>query len=331
MKLLNLETVSFSALAEGDEGLGLNVIRLFICVSGYEERSIHWASRIVERYPANKNNYWSVLGFKDGKEELSRQKSDEFYSKHQIPVRDYASSDGWTVCIMVLKELATVIRLAGNNRVEIHIDYSSMPRVWYCSLFEQVEKSIRSTDALFFWYAAGLYEQGEYPTAGVSDISVFSGKPSLFPRNRTHVFGLGFDQIRASAIFRVLDPQNLICFYADPGIRHDYVKKVYVDNRDLLSSSKLVFTAPIGDFCAAFGRINAIAREALASGDVILVPDGPKPLVLASSIVPSFLKCAGVVSLHVRRRKALMSGSIDVKAAGPIYGFSVSGSFSLVT
>jgi hypothetical protein len=175
------------------------------------------------------------------------------------------------------------------------------------------------------WYAGGIYDGAEFPTAGVSDISLFCGQPTITPRVRTHIFGLGFDRIRASAIFRVLDPQKLVCFYGDPGIRHDYVERVREDNRDLLAAAQFDFVAPIGNFPEAFSRVADVVRDFSRLGDVILVPDGPKPLVLASSLVPEFFGRRGIVSLHVKRRKDQLSEGLNIEASGSIYGFSIAG------
>jgi hypothetical protein len=99
-----------------------------------------------------------------------------------------------------------------------------------------------------------------------------------------------------------------------------------VVNRDLIAAAKFTFCVPVSDFANAFGHITSISRESYVAGDVVLVPDGPKPLVLASSLVPEFLDRTGIVSLHVRRRKFDQAGPVDVVAAGEIYGFSVAGS-----
>jgi hypothetical protein len=324
MKLLKLSNVNFD---EWVEGLRTRAVpRLFVTVSGYEERSSYWARKILEPRAVDRNHPWCVLGFVDAKTELTRQDNDKFYKGHGLFVPEFPNTDSDGVLDLVLKEVEVVMRQNPKHGIEVHVDYSSMPRLWYCSLFVLLERSLRSIDRLFFWYSAGIYEATDYPTAGVSDITVFSGHPSLSPKTRTHIFGLGFDRIRASAIFRVLDPQNLICFYGDPVVRHEYVQKVNRDNRDLLSSAKLVFTAPIADFGTAFGRINSITREAAASGDVILVPDGPKPLILASSLVPCFLGSRGIVSLHVRRRKSESRTLVNVRPTGQLFGFSVAGS-----
>ena len=202
-----------------------------------------------------------------------------------------------------------------------------MPRRWYCQLFDMLVRETRQVDKVFMWYSGGYYDGAEFPTAGISDVSLFSGRPSLNPSVRTHIFGLGFDRIRASAIYRVIDPQSLVCFIG--GFRDDYYNRVKNDNFDLLAAARQVFTAPVTDFPSAFARITEVTREYAAEGDVILVPDGPKPLVLASSLVPSLLNRIGIVTLHVRSRKSPDAGRINVPPSGDIFGFSVMGESSV--
>jgi hypothetical protein len=325
MKMFDLKSQSFVCWAD-DAVSNTRRKRIFLVVSGYEHRSSYWSQKVMETFLPPEENQWIVVGFTDRKKDLNRPLNDEFYSGHGFNINEFPSNDSVGISILVSAKLEALLKLSPESGIEVHVDYSSMPRLWYCSLFSTLERELRTKDRLFFWYASGLYDGAEYPTAGVSDISVFSGRPSLQSRARTHIFGLGFDRIRASAIFRVLDPQTLICFYADPGIRPEYVRRVTTDNRDLIAAAKFTFCVPVSDFANAFGHITSISRESYVAGDVVLVPDGPKPLVLASSLVPEFLDRTGIVSLHVRRRKFDQAGPVDVVAAGEIYGFSVAGS-----
>ena len=302
-----------------------NTKRLFVVVSGYENRARLWASKVSGAIPRSDLCEWKVIGFTDLKDECSRPDNDGFFLSQGLKVWECSADDKRGIIEHIIDGIERLIKRSSKSSVEVHVDYSSMPRLWYCTIFTLAQSLLRPDDKLYFWYTAGIYQGAEYPTAGTSDVSLFSGRPSLTPKVRTHLFGLGFDRIRASAIFRVLDPQNLVCFYADPGIRHEYVEKVNTDNRDLLAAAKLVFTAPVGDFVTAFSRIAEVTREFAAEGDVILVPDGPKPLVLASSLVPFFLNRNGIVSLHVRRRRSQVPGVKDVPAAGEVYGFVVRG------
>ena len=139
------------------------------------------------------------------------------------------------------------------------------------------------------------------------------------------IFGLGFDRIRSQAIWSVLDPQNLICFYTDPGVIDGYVDRVKEENKDILRAANHHFTVPYFDFEYTLSKINSVVREFREIGDVILVPDGPKPLVLATSIIPYLNTQPGIVCFHVNRRKGLEFKQVDVKPVGQPYGFYFNG------
>lgn len=295
------------------------VRELCVCVSGYEARSITWAHNTG----SNPNRSWTIFGFSEMPKVLSRSKNDAFYldSDRQISCFSRDDSEG------VINHLLTEIdRLRSDDLpLHVHVDYSCMPRRWYCNLPRALERVLRGQDKAFFWYTAGEYSVGDYPTAGVSDFHVFDGRSSLSAKFRTHLFGLGFDRIRANAICSVLDPQYLICFYADPGVREEYVAKVRSDNADILRQGNLNFTVPICDFAGAFTKLCAVVYDFHQLGDVILVPDGPKPLILASSLIPMVLGGDGLVCFHVARRKTGDLQPVDVNPTGECYGFSFEG------
>jgi hypothetical protein len=300
--------------------------RLVVCVSGYESRSSYWAGRVLPVLKQQSGCLFRVFGFGDRKCDGSRQANDQFYAESGFTMTEFSSDEDIAIEEALISDIVAMQGSSPRSSIEVHVDYSSMPRRWYCSLFRAAHSKLRKHDSLFMWYSGGSYDGEEFPSAGVSDISLFCGQPTITPRARTHIFGLGFDRIRASAIFRVLDPESLVCFYGEPGVKHEYVRRVQADNRDLLAAARYEFSVPVNDFPVAFSKIADITREFARFGDVILVPDGPKPLVLASSLVPQFFQRRGIVSLHVRRRKEQQSPGLDVHASGCIYGFSVSGS-----
>lgn len=305
------------------ESASCETTRLMIGVSGYESRSITWVQKTLPTFPRSERNIYLILGFDDYRQSLNRPRNDEFYKENGLSVlipRDEGKNP-----LAEVKEFVTAhISDSGETPVEVHIDYSSMPRSWYCNLPFLLSTEVRAQDKLFFWYTPGEYPDAEYPTAGVDDFKVFSGRPSLNPESRFHFLGLGFDKIRSHAICSVLDPANLVCFYASPGTRSDYVERVKQDNKDILSDADQFFTIDMRDFAYAYSRIAGVVREFHQIGDVILVPDGPKPLILASSLVPMVLGQPGIVCFHVSRRRNPQSEPVNVDSIGPAFGFSFS-------
>ncbi|MGV8080006.1 MAG: hypothetical protein AB2L22_08115 [Syntrophales bacterium] len=277
----------------------------------------------LSNLPTSVRNVYLILGFDDYRQTLKRPDNDKFFMEKGLSVR-IPQDEGKNPLEVVKEFVAARISDSGETPVEVHVDYSSMPRSWYCNLPFLLSTEVRAQDKLFFWYTPGQYPKTEYPTAGVDDFKVFSGRPSLNPEKRYHFLGLGFDKIRSHAICSVLDPANLVCFYASPGTRSDYVERVKNDNKDILSNSDHSFTVDMSDFAYAYSRIAGVVREFHQLGDVILVPDGPKPLILASSLVPMVLGQQGIVCFHVSRRRNPQSEPVNVDSVAPAFGFSFS-------
>ena len=61
-----------------------------------------------------------------------------------------------------------------------------------------------------------------------------------------------------------------------------------------------------------------------ARGDVVLVPDGAKPLVLAMSLIPEYTGFRGVFCWHIGHVKPDGYVPNDVEATGEIVAFRLS-------
>ena len=290
---------------------------LWLLASGYESRATFLA-RKLRKSPAVEKLAFLVLGFADYRSEDARIANDNFYAGAHMPMSLISSSDHHSVVAVVYHRIEELCA-ASKKPVLLNVDYSCLPRAWYCSLAKRLLEDRTLRFRARFWYAAGLYSSDEFPTAGVSDFQVFSGKPSLVAEMRTHLFGLGFDRARSHAIWSVLDPQRLVCYYAKPGTSAEYDSRVEVDNVDVLRSSDARFIVPIADFLSIFSTIRSKVIQYTRFGDVVLVPDGPKPLVMASSLIPLTIEEKGVSCFHVRRRR--VGRPLDVPAHGDVYGF----------
>ena len=76
------------------------------------------------------------------------------------------------------------------------------------------------------------------------------------------------------------------------------------------------------DFSYMTARLCEIAIEYLPLGDVIFVPDGPKPLIMAMSLVPQLLGKKGVVCIRIARNSQCHE-LIDVKPTDTILCFGL--------
>lgn len=326
-KILGLNRITSITHSEWVRSVGsvISGRRIFVVASGYEERSIHWTRATIDKLPPSAEVSYLVVGFQDFPNALSRPSNDRFYTEKGLRPKPVNSERQTDFVGLVEDAVRSAVVSAGAQPVEVHVDYSCIPRLWYCRLPVILDAVLRPCDTAFFWYTPGAYPETDYPTAGIDDFELFSGKPSLGAKIRTHILGLGFDRTRSQAIWSVLDPQNLVCFYADPAVRPQYVERVKEDNEYVLAAAKSEFTVPIGDFVDAYSRIASVAFECRHYGDVILVPDGPKPFVLAASLVPFRSVENGITCFHVKRRKSADFKPVDVSPAGDPFGFHFRG------
>lgn len=135
---------------------------------------------------------------------------------------------------------------------------------------------------------------------------------------------MGFDSIRTHGIWNYLDPQLSVTVIAKSPNNKEHCDRVRKENPEILSASESVFEVNIDQFSSTLSTLIDISRKYSTYGDISLVPDGPKPLVLAMSLVPFYLDTKGVYCWHVGHVKPDEYEPIDIKCSGEFFGFSIS-------
>lgn len=293
---------------------------LCIFAIGYERRSYYLLDSLIEQKKPFKS---LVFAFDDYQNyDHTRSRIDRLKEEGQPVIFENYSSckDVQSRIIAAIKE-----EMSCNDSVTVHIDYSSMPRSWYCRLPIVLEHFIRPTDTVYFWYSEGEYPSSyeEYPSAGIDSFSFFSGKPSLqIESSRIHILGLGYDAIRSQAIISITDPDYLIACFAYSPKREVFSTNLKTVNSPILSRAAMVLCLHLNDFSFMISKLCETANELLSTGDVIFIPDGPKPLIFAMSLIPDLIKKNGVSCLHVSRNSNSFE-AVDVAPTKTIYGFFV--------
>lgn len=293
---------------------------IFICAFGYENRSMALYKNI--KSVISPNNIL-VFVFDDyQKYNYIINQIDEVINEKEIIIEKVKYESAIEVCNNIKKMIK--VKTQGKEAITVHIDYSSMPRKWYCQLPLLLRNNLREQDKVFFWYVAGTYPVNyeAYPSAGIDSFAVL-GKPSLrIGAKRMHVIGLSYDAIRTNAMISILDPDSYITCSAYDRNNKEISDNVHLINEQVISRANMEISLQIDDFSFMISKLCEIANEFLPLGDVILVPDGPKPIIFAMSMVPLLLEKPGVTCLHVSRNKEYYS-AVNVDSTDNIYGFSV--------
>jgi hypothetical protein len=173
-----------------------------------------------------------------------------------------------------------------------------------------------------FLYTKGKYFDNEHPYVGYGQFKQFSGRPNIAQTKEVNIFGLGFDSTRTYGIWTYLDPNSSVAILAKAPNNQDHLDRVFTENSELIAASNAIYEVPMNQFNQTLASLVEISREYSRFGDVALVPDGPKPLILAMSLVPFFINRPGVYSWHVGHTKPKGYVPIDIDSSGEIYGFS---------
>ena len=138
--------------------------------------------------------------------------------------------------------------------------------------------------------------------------------------SRVHVVALGYDVIRTQAILSITDPSYLVSCYAYDPEREGFLENIKQINEPILARSAMSLALHVEDFEFMVSKLCDTTNELLPVGDVVLIPDGPKPLIFALSLVPDLVGKQGVTCLHIARNNDYFE-PVDVTPTGKVCGF----------
>lgn len=290
---------------------------IFICAMGYETRSIYlWES--ISTKVLTKNSY--IFVFED---------YEKYNAKTRAVVNEIIKNNLATVIITnyekgssVQAEIKAIIcqKQQELGEVVLHIDYSSMPRSWYCVLPFLIQDVLREKDKVVFWYVAGTYPENYENSfdAGINSFKSF-GYPSLRAEKRQHVLSLSYDKVRTQAVLSILDPDEFIVCHAYDPYHKDISNNVKKLNHNIVAQASMLISLHLDDFEFMVSKLSEVALEFLSVGDIVFVPDGPKPLIFAMSLIPYYIKKKGVTCLQITRNDLLYT-PVNVEPTNTIFG-----------
>ncbi len=310
----SLSTFDFNKIKEMVQKDGYELLFVFSC--GYEKRSVYLYNKIKKMIEKDSVSYL-CLSFSSYKNSGSRKSNDKLLAGDGLASIELEPKDwlgAWDAII-------TEINKKHDERMIVCIDYSSMPRNWYCGLGQKMVNDEMPANTVML-YTKGKYSEQEYPCVGYGQFHKFSGRPKITNTKEINVFGLGFDSTRTYGIWTYLDPESSAVVLAKTPRNKKHCDRVYKENPEIISASDKVNEIHIDQFDEALSELVDMVRKYSAHGDVALVPDGPKPLILAMSLVPLFLNTPGIYCWHVGHVKPEGYEPIDIDASREVFGFS---------
>lgn len=276
-----------------------------IFASGFEERCI----ALPQKFNKNNIDMPIVLGFKEDSLNEQRTSNDKYYYSN------------WTndICITssndeqpIYNQLNSRVNL-NKETVRILVDYSSMSRLWYAGILNWAKYIDGPKELLIdMLYTPGIYREKIAPLV-INDILSIPGcegsATSLF--KSVAVLGLGFDSLATLCVLDRLEPDLYYAFLASPTISPEYPKIVYDKNKELVKGASKTIELPLYSVEQTFVNLAEIISLHRSEADIIFVPMGPKPHVLASILVTmkfGDVTCLRVSTLGGNQQNIISSG-----------------------
>ncbi len=314
-ELKKISDFDFAKICESFTNTKKPIVFVFSC--GYEKRSVTQFQYLQEHAKSHDIKY-ICFSFNSYKKFGSRVENDEFLVKSAITPIELDGEDCNAAWEIIRKHLYDDL----NGEAQIYIDYSSMPRSWYCMLALKIITGELGDHAAMI-YSHGKYFDAQYPCVGYGEFHKFSGRPKITSSSEVNVFGLGFDSTRSHGIWTFLDPQLSVTVIARSPNNAEHCERVERENSEILSASDSIHRVDINKFSNMLATLVDLSRKYQTYGDVALVPDGPKPMVAAMSLVPYFLNEYGVYCWHVGHVKPDDYEPVDIDFSGQFFGFGI--------
>lgn len=291
----------------GYEELATHRFDISIFASGYEQRARHVAKVLGARKLGNA----LVFGFTEHLDEKDRKENDEAFARvcADSILQSY-DDDG-----EIIKALSACFSQRG-GRVRVLVDYTSMTRTWFSAVLNWFRFNNCFDEAeLFFAYSVGNYD-GKYPYRVIRSVVAIPGceghpDPSL---ETVAIFGLGHDGLTPLAIIEDIEPSETFAFVASPSVDANSDMAARRENQAFLEyiGSNLV-AFPLMSVRQTYSGLVELISPFVGKANVILIPMGPKPHILASVLCA--MNRPEVSCLHAKGSPA---GRIGISAHGAI-------------
>lgn len=277
--------------------------------SGFEARGVH----ILSKVPPGALRRTVVLGFPSDREQHSREANDRFIEQIGLKVFVEESEEKYEE---LMKDVLTGALHKTDGPLRVFVDYSVMTRAWYGYFLTWLKYSGDARRAVVDWaYAHGDY-QSDFDPLQIEEVTTIEGfEGGCAGARRTVAFyGLGYDKYATLAVHEIIEPDSVICYVAREDPNDPTSEHVLSQNKEILemAGTPPVFV-PLGNLGAAVRILHEHFSQVPQEDEILAVPMGPKPHVLATLMVAQMLE--KVTCMHARGRRAK---PVQVLATGKV-------------
>jgi len=249
---------------------------IFITTLGYESRCTTVA-RLLESISCRKIA-------------LSRTDHIKEFSFHEN--RAYYLDQGYEIVSVETKvpDIDSILEHMPKEKINIIFDCTSMSQRWYYEIFRWFSENLKDyiTAKLRFVYTMASHSDLD-PIRKVKKIKEFlkNDIASKKKKKKVLILGLGHEENICETIYKMVMPDQLYLFYADPPVDKQVVEKVFVNNHALIDATPIrnLIAYPIRNGQEIYQSLINTILPLRDEYSILLIPQGPKIFSVVAMLV----------------------------------------------
>ena len=187
-------------------------------------------------------------------------------------------------------DVDTLFQSLTGEQINVMIDCTSMSPNWYYEFFrwfyEKQDREGRVRMRIVYTMANYVRQPGSCKVKEISDLLQADIKPAN-GKKVALILGLGQEQNVSESINKMINPDLLYLFYADPPVEKRFVEKVFVNNHKLINKTPIrnLVAYPIRNGQAIYQSLIDTILPLRNEYSIVLIPQGPKIFSVVAMLV----------------------------------------------
>ena len=249
---------------------------VFIATLGYESRCTA-IPRLFEKKSCRK----IALSRTDHIKEFSFNENRIYYLEKEYEIISVETK---------VPDIGAILKDFSRERVNIIFDCTSMSQRWYFEFFRWFSENQDeyTTANLRFVYTMARYEEPD-PSRKVKRIKDFTKTEirSKQKKKQALILGLGHEENICESIYKMVNPDMLYLYYADPPVDKQFVERVFVNNHALINETPIrnLIAYPVRNGHSIYQSLVDTILPLRIDYDITLIPQGPKIFSVLAMLV----------------------------------------------
>jgi len=189
-----------------------------------------------------------------------------------------------------LPDVEAILRASPEKNINVAIDCTNMPPRWYYEFFrwfdekQDGEEKVRMRIA--YTMASYVRQPGSRKVKEISDFLKAESRPAN-GKKVALLLGVGQEKKVSESIYKMINPDLLYLFYADPPAEKKFVEKVFINNHKLINEAPIrnLVAYPIRNAQAIYQSLINTILPLRNEYTIVLIPQGPKIFSVVSMLV----------------------------------------------